>query len=272
MDDISSGTDVWSLGTLLFELVVGEYCFTHDNWGAFFTHVTNSTNPVFDSARVVEVLNTSHVWQDARKDEHIANSGRYLVELLEFILQRNVPDRPSIYALLQKINTIQAALALEKKMIETPLNHHREPHQELRQTLPALTKALRLNPGTTTTGDRMDHDDSPLVLRLTRQLHFMSTSSDLAEMNGIEVQQDGFDACICVQRCRLSGKNMALKDSHDFEQTMVEYPASGDEHAMEEFSTRFFLHLQQQSSRLSSCLVRTISHILSSMSSIIPHQ
>lgn len=225
---------------------------------------------MFDSARVAEVLNTSHVWQDARKDENITNSGRYLVELLEFILQRNVPDRPSIHALLQKINTIQAALALEKQTIETPLNHHREPHQELPQTLPALAKALRLAPGiTTTTGDTVDHDDSPLVLRLTRQLHFMSTSSDLTEMNGIKLQQDGFDACICVHSCRLSEKNMALKDSHDFEQTMVEYPASGDKHTLEEFSTRLFLHLQQQSSRLSSCQVRTVFHILSSMSSII---
>merc|ERR1740130_518791 len=93
-------SDIWSLGCLLYELVVGDFLFFFGgNYAEFFAHLAGEQPVVHPAAR--EAL-AAVVPPEQHED---------VVGLLEFILVRDPARRPSIAAVKRQCEQVEESIA-----------------------------------------------------------------------------------------------------------------------------------------------------------------
>lgn len=91
--------DVWGLGCLLFELYTGKFLFMEKDWALFFERVTNDTVPVL-SDQALDAIERNV----------------FIINLLDFTLNRNPEHRPTAQGLLKRVNAVCRILGIDPEI------------------------------------------------------------------------------------------------------------------------------------------------------------
>lgn len=114
MKGVGPPSDVWALGCLLFELLTGEMLHFDLDWARFYTRVTQDNMPLFDDDKIKYARLFTELFKDAVGRLLDASYRVEILELLQFILVRDPQWRPSVAAIIERVDGILESDVLPK--------------------------------------------------------------------------------------------------------------------------------------------------------------
>lgn len=113
MKGVGPANDVWALGCLLFELLTNEMLHSDADWARFYTRVTQEGYPLFDTDKIKFI--TFVIFFSNGLFRLLNETHRHtMLELLQFILVRDPERRPTIAAIIAKVDQLLESDVLPK--------------------------------------------------------------------------------------------------------------------------------------------------------------